>query len=460
VTAGLVAAFFAADLALFAGLIYRSLKQRELNRVIDETRQAARDLAALVEESADRTGGDLFTAVLLRRETQRYVDSLPHLQRIVEAIEITDRQGVLVMRERRPDSRETGGTELERAGPETERKDSRQAPSGPLAEAGSAPEDQRAASGASGALAVVEPIGGYGTLTIRLSQVELDARVGELRGELARQTALIGALTAVLVAPALAFISILIRRGERLEAQAAEAARLAYVGTLAAGLAHEIRNPLNSLSLNLQMLEEDLPAGAPGDTPRRLLAVTRAEIARLERLVSEFLRYARPRPLALAETPALDLVLAVRELLAGEIARHDASVRLVDESYQASVRVDAEQIRQLLLNLVQNALASTEDTGRRPELTLFVRRDGAQVEIEVRDNGCGIAPADRERIFDAFYSTRKGGTGLGLAIAQRIARAHGGTLTLDSELDFGSKFVLALPMAPAEGGAAGAGEAR
>jgi signal transduction histidine kinase len=424
---GLLGAFYALALAAYAGLIYRSLKQRELERMVEETRQGAKDLAQRVNESAMRTGGDLYTAVLLERETQRYVDALPHLKTIVEAIEITDLDGVLVMRERRPVEVALGGRTESVAGPA----------------AGGGP--------AHGGVEVVEPIGRFGELRIRLSQIEIDRRVAQLRGELVRQTAIIGALTAVLVGPALALISILIRRGERLEAQAADAERLAYVGTLAAGLAHEIRNPLNSLNLNMQMLEEDLPHDTGGDTPRRLLAITRAEIGRLERLVSEFLLYARPRPLQLAETPAIDLLLAVRDLLAAEIARVHATVRLVDESYEASVRVDAEQIQQLLLNLLQNALGSTEGTGRAPELTLFARREGERVEIEVRDNGRGIAPGDRRRIFDAFYSTRKGGTGLGLAIALRIARAHGGELTVESDLDLGSKFVLSLPLAQSAG---------
>jgi signal transduction histidine kinase len=215
---------------------------------------------------------------------------------------------------------------------------------------------------------------------------------------------------------------------------------------LAAGLAHEIRNPLNSLNLNMQMLEEDLPATVATETGGRLLAITRSEIARLERLVSEFLAYARPRPLQLEETAAIDLLLSAREVLAAQLAQREVAVRIVDESEEASVRVDHEQIQQLLLNLLQNALTATETVSRRPVVTLFARREGSRVELEVRDNGRGIPPGDRDKIFDAFFSTRKGGTGLGLAIAQRIARAHGGSLRVDSELDFGTSFVLTLPV--------------
>jgi hypothetical protein len=168
-TAGLIAAFYALDLALFAGLIYRSLKQRELDRVIDETRQGARELAARVQESAERTGGDLYTAVLLERETQRYVDTLPQLRTIVEAIEITDRQGVLVMRERRPPEvvRPDGVSESVPGDSLSEWQGTRRAPA---ADSGS---DETVGQPSDGQLEVVEPIGDYGSLRIRLSQVEI-----------------------------------------------------------------------------------------------------------------------------------------------------------------------------------------------------------------------------------------------------------------------------------------------
>jgi signal transduction histidine kinase len=410
ILAGVVGAFLVLDLALFAWLIFRSLSQQELDRVVGEARQEAQSLADRLQRSAERTGGDLYTAVALEQETQAYIDSVLRQRRIVETVEVTDRKGFLVMRARR--EREAGV-----AAPET-----------------------------GSTLDVTAPIGPHGVLRIGLDPREMDLRIEQLRGELVRKTGIIGGLTAVLVVVAVALISILIRRGERLEAQAAEAERLAWVGTLAAGLAHEIRNPLNSLNLNMQMLAEDLPTAGADDPRRRLVEITRAEIARLERLVSEFLAYARPRPLELAEVAAIDLLLGVREVLAPQIAQHDAEVRIVDESEEACVRVDEEQMRQLLLNLLQNALAATAGTGRRAEILLTARREAGRVELAVRDNGQGIPPAERARIFDAFYSTRRGGTGLGLAIAERIARAHGGRLTCESDYGFGSQFVLALPL--------------
>jgi signal transduction histidine kinase len=418
----LVGGFFALDLALFYWLISRSLSQQELDRVLVDARQEAQELASRLERGAQRTGGDLFTAVALEQETQAYVDSVLRQRRIVQTVEVTDRNGVLVMRQR---------GEGQGAG-----------------EAGAAPAVQ---SPGSGSLDVTVPIGEFGALRIGLSPVEMSRRIDQLRSGLVWQMTWIGGLTGLAVAGAVVLLSIVIRRGERLEQQASEAERLAYVGTLAAGLAHEIRNPLNSLNLNMQLLEEDLPAGEVGEASRRLTAVTRSEIARLERLVSEFLAYARPRPLELAEVAAIDLLIAAREVLAGQIAQRGAEVRLVDDSEEAAVRVDEEQIRQLLINLLQNALAATDGTGRRADILLLARREGDRVELEVHDNGRGIPPADRARIFDAFFSTRKGGTGLGLAIAQRIATAHGGELRCDSDFGFGSRFVVSLPLVQGEG---------
>ena len=438
----LVGSFFLLDLGLFYWLVSRALSQQELDRVLLEARQEAQELASRLARSAERTGGDLFTAVALEQQTQAYIDSVLRQRRIVQTVEVTDRNGVLVMRERH--LAEGGSAAGPAAGPGA--ADRRRA----------AAEDSNAAANdaveALGSLDVSVPIGSYGALRIGLSPAEMNRRLGQLRGELVRQTLWIGGLTLLLVTVAVVLLSILIRRGERLEQQAGEAERLAAIGTLAAGLAHEIRNPLNSLNLNMQLLEEDLPAGDVGEASRRLTTVTRSEIARLERLVSEFLAYARPRPLEPSDVAAVDLLIAAREVLAGQMAQRGAAVRLVDESEEACVRVDEEQIQQLLLNLMQNGLAATEGTGRRPDILLLARREGERVELEVQDNGRGIPPADRARIFDAFYSTRKGGTGLGLAIAQRIAQAHGGELRCDSDYGFGSRFVVSLPLQAGDAG--------
>jgi signal transduction histidine kinase len=441
--AGLVGLFILFDIALFAWLIFRSLSQRELDRILLETRAEAQDLANRLSSTAQRTGGDLFTAIALEQETQTYIDSVLRQRRIVQTVEITDRNGVLVMKERReaqvalpapslPPSPELSSSPPRVETRTVERRDTAAVPL-PAADLGT--------------LDVTVPIGEFGSLRIGISQEEMERRVAQLRRELLRQTTLIGTLTVGIVGAAFALIWVLIRRGERLEAEAASAERLAYLGTLAAGLAHEIRNPLNSLNLNMQMLEEDLGASARESTGRRLLSITRAEIGRLERLVTDFLAYARPRALQLETRPAIELLTSAREVLAAQIAAAGAEVRLDDESGGAEVRVDPEQMQQLLLNLLQNALNATEGTGRRPQLVLSARRDGTRVELAVRDNGRGIPESERARIFEVFYSNRKGGTGLGLAIADRIAFAHGGVLSFESDEGYGSCFRVSLPVA-------------
>ena len=443
--------FIVSDFALFSWLIFQTLSRRELDRVLLETRQEAQDLAQRIAGSAESTGGDLFTAVAFERETQTYIDSVLRQRQIVQTVEITDRDGVLVMREKReteiaaPAPRPPAASsdrELGIGAPRVENRTEER-------------QDTRAVrlpTGAVNSLDVTVPIGEFGSLRIGISPLEMDRRIGELRQELIRQTTWIGGLTVAIFVLAFGLISALVRRGQRLEAQAAEAERLAYLGTLAAGLAHEIRNPLNSLSLNMQMLEEDLASPQAVSSQKKLLTITRSEISRLERLVSDFLSYARPRPMRLRTVPAADLLERAREVVAREFALRGAIFEVADESPGAAVRVDDEQLQQLLINLLQNALAASEGTGRPPRVVLRSRREGPRVLLEVEDNGAGIPDEIRERIFELFFSTRKGGSGLGLAIAERVVRAHGGELSFESELGKGSLFRVALPLAVAQPG--------
>jgi two-component system sensor histidine kinase HydH len=227
---------------------------------------------------------------------------------------------------------------------------------------------------------------------------------------------------------------------------------MAYIGTLASGLAHEIRNPLNSLNLNMQLLEEELSGRSlgPPEAQRsgRLMSITRAEIHRLERLVTDFLQYARPRPLELEEILAVELMERCREVLKGEFRARDAHLMVEDRSGGAIVRVDPGQMNQLLINLVQNALAASEEVEGAADVRLAVSRESGWVNFEIEDHGSGMTHEERSKMFDLFYSTRKGGTGLGLPVVRRIAEAHHGKLTVDSRLGEGTLIRLALPEAP------------
>jgi signal transduction histidine kinase len=432
-----------AVIALFGWLIFRSLSQREVERVLLETRAEAESLAKQIARQADRQGKDLFTAVAVEQETQTYIDSILRQRDFVRTIEIRDRNGVLVFQNQSRGSFPVGprssagarspelpphAAELPSPRPHIERKTYEK-------------------SSATSIPNIEVPIGDLGSLQIGISAGELSKRVEVLRGELIRQATLVGVASLALLAGAYTAVWMLLRRARRLELQAAEAERMAYVGTLASGLAHEIRSPLNSLNLNMQMLEEEIAEQAPGTMPtgRRLLSITRSEIDRLERLATDFLAYAKPRPLELEETPAVRPLERLREVLAGEIEKRGAQVVVEDRSNAARVRIDPGQIDQLLMNLAQNALAAAEDAGRPPVLTLTAYRRGSAVVLELMDNGIGIPAGQESKIFDLFYSTRKGGTGLGLAIVQRIARAHGGTVSVKSARGVGTAISVELP---------------
>ncbi len=270
----------------------------------------------------------------------------------------------------------------------------------------------------------------------------------------------IGAVAAVAVL-LIAFLYVLrlLHRTRLLEAQAQMDDRLAFVGALAAGLAHEIRNPLNVLSMNLQMLEEELadsPAGNDGD-PRVFLSALQGEIRRLSNLVNNFLTYARPHEPRF-ESKDLNAILSdLCAFLRPEFEKRRILLRQDLSPYMPPVDLDEGLIRQAVMNLLINATQVLPEGGQ----VALESRVGPQGEaiVSVEDNGPGIPAADRERIFDVFYSNRGGGTGLGLPIAARILQAHGGTITVESEVGKGARFVLTLPRRHAAAATTAAGPA-
>lgn len=434
------------DIGLFGWLLFRSLSQREIERVLLETRAEAEALAKQIARRTEREGRDLYTAVAVERETQTYIDQILRQRDIVRTVEIRDKAGVLVFQARSEATVvQPGGDagtlppaidspELQRR---VERPGSRREEISEWASTFQVPEIQ-------------VPIGDFGQLQIGLSAGELSRRIGVLREDLIRQTAVVAVVSMALLVAAYVAVWQLLRRSRRLELQAAEAERMAYIGTLASGLAHEIRNPLNSLNLNMQMLEEEIDERGPAPPDKRLLSITRSEISRLERLVTDFLAYAKPRPLELEEIPVAALLERVPEVLAGEIQKRGARVEVEDRSAGASARVDRGQMTQLLLNLAQNSLAAAEEAGRRPVLRLTASRQGGSVLLEVEDNGAGIPLDEQGKVFDLFYSTKKGGTGLGLAIVDRIARAHGGQARVRSTPGEGTAVTVEIPAAAPE----------
>lgn len=232
------------------------------------------------------------------------------------------------------------------------------------------------------------------------------------------------------------------------------AADLAFLSRLAGGLAHEIKNPLSTMAINLALLEEDWARGPrtrEGGEPspreartQRRLAVLKREVQRLESILQDFLVFVRggevnraPRELGAVVQEVLDFVEPENER-AGIRQRADIQLGL------PLVLVDETQIKQALLNLFVNARQAMPTGG---ELLVRVARSGNQVEVSVTDTGIGMTPEQAARCFEIYWSNKKGGTGLGLSTTQRIIEEHGGRIEVISELGRGSSFRFTLPLA-------------
>ncbi len=212
-----------------------------------------------------------------------------------------------------------------------------------------------------------------------------------------------------------------------LAAQHRQNEKLAAVGTLAAGLAHEIRNPLNGAQLHVTFLERR----ASDAETLEALHVVGEELKRLSALVCEFLDFARPMPLTLGRVSLRELCDKVMLLVGPVAAAAHVDLECQSPSTELFVDLDPAKIEQVLLNLIQNAVEAIEPTGGG-KVTLRARRKPRGVVIEVEDNGPGI-PGPSTPIFDPFFSTKPAGTGLGLAIVHRIVTDHQGSIDVESK---------------------------
>jgi len=289
------------------------------------------------------------------------------------------------------------------------------------------------------------PLGEVGSVVLNVDPAEVAERISNLRGDLLSQTIGIAVLTLGTLLLAFAFVWFLIQRTRRLEAQRFEAEEMAALGALAANLAHEIRNPLNSINLNLELLDEDLPDEGRG--ARESLASTRAEVGRLAKLVSDFLTYARPNEPELGSV-RVDVMLAeVGEFLGTEARSMGVHLRVVPGLPAVCVACDEAQVRQVLLNLVLNAVQAVHAlSADRRVVELDAEEASDSVALVVRDRGDGIPSDEMVRVRKAFYTRRRGGTGLGLAIAERFIEAQGGKIDLINLDPHGFEAKVVLPI--------------
>jgi signal transduction histidine kinase len=254
----------------------------------------------------------------------------------------------------------------------------------------------------------------------------------------------------------------LLRRAEKrardAERRAAESARLAELGSMTSGLAHEIKNPLSTIGLNAQLLREGLTEAAMDDEERarlvRRLDTLHREVERLGGILSDFLQFAGRIKLDAQPRDLNRLVEELADFFHPQCDRSGVVLRTQVPSESVVASVDERLIKQALLNLMVNATRAMRDQAQpngQKELILRVEGDEREARVHVTDTGPGIAPQRLAEIFRPYVSYTSGGTGLGLPTARRIVLEHGGRIDVHSEEGRGSDFVVCLPREGTEG---------
>ncbi len=215
--------------------------------------------------------------------------------------------------------------------------------------------------------------------------------------------------------------------------------RLASLGQLLAGIAHEIRNPLGSIQGAVDILGQDLPEGDPKS---EFAQIARQEVSRLEKLTGEILQFSKPAPPRRLPTAWQELIDAARRLCDDQA--HGQGVEIITriEAPEAAILVDPEQVKQVLINILINAIQAQPAGG---SITIRNHADGGESIISIQDRGPGIDPDQLDSIFDPFYTTKREGTGLGLSISYQLVKNNGGRIWVTSEPGMGACFHVAFP---------------
>lgn len=237
-----------------------------------------------------------------------------------------------------------------------------------------------------------------------------------------------------------------ITQSRRATQETIESERFSALTLLAAGVAHEIGNPLNSLDIHLQLMQRHvrkLPAGARTSLEESV-RVARGEVARLDHIITQFLRAIRPQPLELHPADINLIVGETLRFLAAEIQDRDILVETELDPKLPLLDLDSDQIKQAFYNVSRNAFQAMKSEGI---LRIRTCADETHVNISFADTGGGISPEHIGRMFEPYFTTKTGGNGLGLLIVRRIVRAHGGEVVLESAPGRGLTFTIRLPRA-------------
>jgi len=224
-----------------------------------------------------------------------------------------------------------------------------------------------------------------------------------------------------------------------------ESERINAIKLLAAGVAHEIGNPINALNIHLQLLDREIDRISKGDKRhlKELVGVAKNEMARLDLIVSQFLRAVRPAKPKFALYKIENILKETMSLLKQEILNRDIDVDVQCQESLPRTKVDKDQIKQVFVNIIRNAFQAMPDGGK---LRISLSSSDKFVKVAFRDTGVGIKPEHLGHIFEPYYSTKSEGNGLGLMIVQRIVQDHGGRLEVLSKEDEGAVFTIFLPL--------------
>ena len=425
--------------AIAIQLTFRELSLQVLTERLDLGRREAGRIARAVENLALEHGSLDFSRVRKKQEAlKKLIRTRIAGRRFIHHVEIRDRFGVRQLFI--SDEDRLRGPQLQRTGT-------------------ALPVDWPR-TGDQIVKAPLRDLGGEVLVTVTHQPILDDLE--DLRDSLRLKVFVAAGLALGVLVVGLFYVLHLIRKNRMLEQSRQSAARASYVGLLASGLAHEIRNPLNAMSMNLQMLEEELQSQPELQQAEyeELLDSTKSEIKRLESLVNNFLSYARP---ARPRFEARDLNAVVEDVLRfleADFRQSNVELRTDLQPLLPTVELDETQFKQALMNLLVNARQVLGDGG-----CVTVRTRAGQhgeMVLEVEDNGPGIPAEMRDRIFEVFYSSRGGGTGLGLPIARQVIERHGGSIETRGRVGQGTTFRIRLPRRhehepePATPGSAGA----
>ena len=228
-----------------------------------------------------------------------------------------------------------------------------------------------------------------------------------------------------------------------LEIEVLQRERLSALGNMAATVAHEVRNPLNSISIGLQRLKAEFRPTDDQEQYSRLTELMLGEVHRLNAIVEQFLSLARPVEIKPEALRVQDMLQEIATLVGDEAHQANVRIRVIAPPSLPALEADREYLRQTLLNLVLNGVQAMPAGGT---LTLEAAKSNGNILIWVTDTGTGIAPENRTQIFEPYFTTKPKGSGLGLAITRRIVEAHRGAITVSSEVGEGCRFQITLPI--------------